>query len=238
MPDKIALSVIVPCYNEEKNISLIVERFDKIRRDIAVELILVDNGSKDGTRQEIRKAQKIYPYMKLAQVKKNIGYGYGIMTGLRSAKGEYLCWTHADLQTDIADALKAYALIIASKDPKKTFVRGNRKGRSFFDNIFTVGMAFFETMLLGQWLWEINAQPKLFHKDLLKKAAEPPDDWSLDLYFYFLAKKNKFEIISVEVIFPERIHGKSHWNTGGLVPKFRMMKRTIDYSFELKRRLR
>lgn len=238
MSDKIALSIVVPCYNEEKNISLIVERFDKIKRIISVELILVDNGSKDGTKKEIRKAQKRYPYVKLAEVKKNIGYGYGIMTGLRSAKGEYLCWTHADMQTDIADTLKAYDLIIGSKDPKKTFIRGNRKGRSFFDNIFTIGMAFFETILLGQWLWEINAQPKLFHKSFLKMAAEPPNDWSLDLYFYFLAKKNKFDIRSIDVFFPERMHGKSHWNTGGMKPKIGMIRRTIDYSLELKRRLR
>lgn len=47
------VSIIIPCYNEEKNISLIVNRFDKIAAQCDIELILVDNGSKDTTSEMI-----------------------------------------------------------------------------------------------------------------------------------------------------------------------------------------
>jgi len=231
MSDKIDLSVIVPCYNEEKNISLLFERFLEIKpKKLACELILVDNVSSDRTKLEIKKISKKNSFVKLAVVEKNIGYGFGIMTGLRAAKGEFLCWTHADMQTDLADTIKAYTLIKSQNDPKRAFVRGNRSGRPVFDQFFTVGMAFFETILLGSWLWEINAQPKLFHRSFLKIADNPPDDWALDLYFYYMAKRNKFDIKTIDVKFPERKYGKSHWNTGGMKPKLKMVKRTIDFS--------
>ena len=97
-------------------------------------------------------------------------------------------------------------------------------------------MSIFESILLGQFLWEINAQPKLFHSSFMNKIKTPPNDWSFDLYFYYLAKKNKFKIASFDVIFPERIHGKSHWDEG-LKSKIKFIKRTIDYSFSLNEKL-
>ena len=239
MPNKIDFSVIIPCYNEEKNILLIVKRFYESKpKKFNCELVLVDNGSVDNTQAEIKKAMNNHSYVKLAIVKKNIGYGYGIMTGLKAAKGEYLSWTHADMQTDLADTIKAYELIKKQENPNKIFIRGNRLGRTLIDKIFTIGMAFFETILLGTWLWEINAQPKFFHRSLLKLADHPPNDWALDLYFYYVAKKNDYKIRSIDVRFPERIHGESKWNSGGIYPKLKYMKRTIDFSFELRRRLK
>ncbi|MBT3407234.1 glycosyltransferase family 2 protein [Candidatus Woesearchaeota archaeon] len=231
------LSVIVPCYNEGKNISLIVRRFNEIKpKGLDVELILVDNGSNDDTHEQISLFVRKYTYIKLVTVKKNIGYGFGILTGLKNAKGEYLCWTHADMQTDLNDTIKAYNLIVNQKNSRKIFVRGNRKGRPLFSQFFTWGMSIFESLLLGQFLWEINAQPKLFHSSYMNKIKNPPNDWSLDLYFYYLAKKNNFEINSIDVIFPERIHGKSHWDEG-IKSKIKFIKRTIDFSLKLKKTL-
>ena len=71
------LSVVVPCYNEEKNIPLIVKRFDEIKIE-EVELVLVDNGSTYNTKDVINEFVQKYPYIKIVHIKKNIGYGYGI----------------------------------------------------------------------------------------------------------------------------------------------------------------
>jgi hypothetical protein len=61
----------------------------------------------------------------------------------------------------------------------------------------------------------------------------PPNDFSFDLYAYYLAKSNNYKIIRFPVLFPERIHGKSTWNTS-LQSKIKFIKRTLDYSFKLK----
>lgn len=235
---KTALSIIVPCYNEEKNIPLIVESFRKaIPKNAPVELILVDNGSSDSTNNVIMKLAKRHSFIRLAIVKKNIGYGFGIWTGINSANGEYLCWTHADMQTDPRDTIKAYQIITKQKNPVRCFVKGNRKRRPLVDRVFTFGMSVFDTIILKTRLYDINAQPNVFHRSFLKQIGEPPKDFSFDLYFYYVAKKKHYEIIRFPVLFKPRIHGESHWNTS-LKSKWKFIKRTIDFTIKLRKQLK
>ena len=235
--EKIKLSIVIPCYNEEKNIPLIIDKLKKIINKKDIELILVDNGSSDNSRKLIENYSKKYPAIKLVIVKKNIGYGYGIYTGLKSAKGEFIGWTHADLQTDPEDPIKALNIIKKQKNPKKTFVKGNRVGRPFFDKFFEFGMSIFESIILGSMIYDINAQPKIFHKSFLNLMKNPPKDFSFDLYAYYLAKKNNYLIKKFQVFFPERIYGKSHWNTD-FASKIKFIKRTLKFSFKLKKELK
>ena len=63
----------------------------------------------------------------------------------------------------------------------------------------------------------------------------PPKDFALDLYTLYMAKKKKLEVIRFDVLFPERIHGVSTWNSG-FASKWKFIKRTINFSKELKKR--
>ena len=238
MPMKTRLSIIVPCFNEEKNIPLIIRRFDAVKpEDLSAELILVDNGSSDRSNALIKEMMKTHDWLKLAHIKKNIGYGFGIWTGIKAASGEYICWTHADLQTDLKDTITAFNLIGLQKDSEHCFVKGKRTGRPIFDRFFTFGMSLFETLALQTWLNDINAQPNLFHKSFLTHAPNPPKDFSFDLYFYYIAKKKGYAIIRFPVGFTERIYGHSHWNTG-LASKWKFIKRTVDFTIKLRKKLR
>ena len=135
---KPTLSVAVTCYNEAKNLPLVLERF-KNAFDTAgitshVELILVDNNSKDES-AEVLKRELAKPEHAFARTvfQPTPGYGAAVRKGLEIGKGEYLCWTHADLQTDPNDVAKAYTLIQQQKDPKHCYVKGDRHGRPLFD---------------------------------------------------------------------------------------------------------
>src|SRR3989338_8466712 len=94
------LSTIVPCYNEAANIPLILERFKQGIGKNEIEVILVNNGSTDDSKTVLTKMLPQYPFARSIDVAVNQGYGYGILSGLRQARGEFLGWTHADLQTD------------------------------------------------------------------------------------------------------------------------------------------
>ncbi len=232
---RIDLSVIVPCYNEEKNIPLIVKRFNKvIKKNINAELILVNNGSNDESSEVIKKLSNKYIFLRSIKIKKNIGYGNGIFQGLKQAKGEFICWTHADMQTDLADTIKALEIITKSNNPKKTYVKGKRYGRPITDSFFTFGMSTIETVYLGKFLYDINAQPNLFHNSLLELMKNPPKDFSFDLYMYYLAKKKNYKIIKFPVLFGKRIYGKSAWNDG-IRARIKFIKRTILFSIKLKK---
>lgn len=232
----ITLSVVVPCYNEGENIPLILERFKSVINRDDIEVILVNNGSSDNSENILNEMLPEFSFAKSVKVEVNQGYGFGILEGLKEAKGKYIGWTHADMQTDPYDVLKALE-ILENSPQDKVFVKGNRKNRPLFDQFFTTGMSFFETILMGAFLWDINAQPNIFHRSLFEDWQNPPFDFALDLFALYSAQKQGYKIKRFDVIFPDRIYGTSHWNTG-FRSKIKFIKRTIDFSFKLKRELK
>ena len=228
------LSVVVPCYNEEENIPLILSRFDKLINNRDIEVILVNNGSTDNSEQILSSLVPNYSFAKIVVVEKNQGYGYGILRGLSEADGEYVGWTHADMQTDPKDVIKAYDLI-KKEDQINIFVKGRRIGRPLIDVFFTIGMSIFETTLFKSKLNDINAQPNIFPKSFFKEWIYPPSDFSLDLYAFYMARKRNLKVFRFPVEFSKRLHGTSKWNTG-FKSKIKFIQRTLKFSFELKRR--
>lgn len=234
---KVKLSIIVPCYNEAKNIPLILERFSNVIQREDIEVILVNNGSTDNSSFILEEYLPKYLFAKSVKVNINEGYGFGIVTGLRSAVGEFIGYTHADMQTDPADLLIALEIIEKFHNSKNCYVKGNRKGRPFFDQIFTTGMSIFESIYLRKNLWDINAQPNIFHKSFFNSVKDScPKDFSLDLYLLYIAKQKGLDVLRFDVLFPDRLHGVSSWNTG-VSAKWKFIKRTLEFSTKLKKNL-
>lgn len=228
------LSIIIPCYNEEKNIPHILEKFEKAITNETVEIILVENGSADNSKTVIKNLLPRYPFAKIVLVPVNKGYGYGILQGLKAASGKFIGWTHADLQTDPADVIEAYHILDKNSWNTQLYVKGKRKGRGGTDCIFTLGMSVFETLYLRKFLFDINAQPNIFSREFFTTWENPPFDFSLDLYALYMARLNKLRILRFDVRFLPRIYGKSHWNTG-LSAKWKFIKRTFSFSCKLKK---
>lgn len=234
---KVKLSIIVPCYNEAKNIPLILERFSNVIQREDIEVILVNNGSTDNSSFILEEYLPKYLFAKSVKVNINEGYGFGIVTGLRSAVGKFIGYTHADMQTDPADLLIALEIIEKFHNSKNCYVKGNRKGRPFFDQIFTIGMSIFESIYLRKNLWDINAQPNIFHKSFFNSVKDScPKDFSLDLYLLYIAKQKGLDVLRFDVLFPDRLHGVSSWNTG-VSAKWKFIKRTLEFSTKLKKNL-
>lgn len=236
----IDLSLVIPCYNEELNIPLIVQRCQEIvPDDVEMEIILVNNGSKDNTRQAIIEQSQAAKkqIFKLCDVPKNIGYGHGILSGLAMAQGQVLAWTHADMQTDPEDVIKGYRLYISYNDPM-VFVKGQRMKRALGPNFFTYGMTLIASSVLKQRLTDIGAQPKLFSKQFYQAylTGDAPTDFSLDLYAMYFAQKDG-RIITFPVYFKNRLHGEAKGG-GSLKTRIKVTKRVLNFIFELRDRLK
>lgn len=229
------LSIVVPCYDEAENIPLILKRFSEVISRDDIEVVLVDNGSTDNSPQIIKELLPNYLFARTIRVEVNQGYGFGIVQGLKACKGDFIGWTHADMQTDPADLLKALDIIEKKGNDKQLYVKGNRKGRPIFDQFFTSGMSLFETLYMGVKLYDINAQPNVFSREFFDSWQYPPKDFALDLYVLYMAQKAKLAIERFDVVFPKRIHGESHWNNGSIRAKWKFIKRTLDFSMKLKK---
>jgi glycosyltransferase involved in cell wall biosynthesis len=228
------LSLVIPCYNEAMNLPPLLERCKDLARKPGIEVVLVDNGSTDGTPAVLLNLLPSYPGCRSIRVEKNRGYGFGVLAGLAAAKGDILGWTHADMQTDPQDALRGLELFALHGE--HIFVKGRRHGRPFADVAFTLGMSVFETVLLATPLWDINAQPTMFSRKFHNSWNGAPDDFSLDLYAYYQARRRGLAVHRFPVRFDERAHGVSHWNVNWAA-KRKFIRRTVDFSLELKRRI-
>lgn len=227
-------SVVIPCYNEAASLPELISISRFVAESGGGEIILVDNGSTDNTfavLSALLSAQSVG--VRYVRVPVNVGYGHGILAGLAVAKANILGWTHADLQTDPTDVLKA---LTEFENSSAVFVKGKRFSRPLADRFFTAGMSFFETVLLRKRVFDINAQPTLFDRDLFESWQTPPQDFSLDLYAYYQAKQAGYQIRRFPVIFASRKFGQSSWNVD-LRSKWKFIKRTISYSLNLRKSL-
>jgi glycosyltransferase involved in cell wall biosynthesis len=228
------VSLIIPCYNEARNLPALVERCRVVTRDPDFEVVLVDNGSTDDTPAVLASLLDGVEGCRAVRVVENQGYGFGILSGLRAASGDVLAWTHADQQTDPADVIAAFEKFRASSEPERLFVKGRREGRPLQDVVFTAGMSAFETLLTGRVMRDINAQPTMFHRTFFESWASPPSDFALDLYAFWRAREAGLKVERFPVRFGKRVYGTSNWNTG-IAGRMKFIRRTLDFSIRLKR---
>jgi len=232
-----SLTLVIPCYNEAASLPALVARCAQLTAAApGVDVILVNNGSTDDSAAVLTRELASHPRLSSVNVPVNRGYGFGILSGLRTATGDIIGWTHADLQTDVMDLIPALALFAAAPDPAKLFVKGARYGRPLGDRIFTFGMSIFETLLFGRRLTDVNAQPTLFARSFFASWHNPPDDFALDTYAFALARNDGLVVKRFPVLFANRQHGQSHWNINWRA-KLKFIRRTLDFSFRLRREL-
>lgn len=234
------LSIVLPCYNERDNIHALMQRLDEVAtRHADLEILLVNNGSTDDSaavfEQELTGRNR--DVFKVVTVEKNIGYGFGILSGLRAAKGEILAITHADRQTDPLDVLRALEIYNSNND-NMLMVKGARKNRKVSEAVFSYGMGLLASAVLGKRLTEINAQPKLFSRHFFQMVEKnAPNDFALDTYLLYKAKEMG-NVVEFPVFFAKRVAGEAKGGSGSSWKvKWKLMKRCYGYIFEMKRQL-
>ena len=234
------LSIVLPCYNEEGNIPLILNRFREVLNERPnIEILLVDNGSTDNSKDifavELSKPEN--DFARLVIVEKNRGYGFGIMQGVFATKSDIIAWTHADMQTDPQDVVNLYDKYVDKLSDGKACAKGRRIRRNFFDSFFTWGMSKISSLALGMELDDVNGQPKMFHRSFLGYLNDAPNDFSLDLFLMYQASKNGIKMYTLPVCFADRVHGQAKGG-GTLVGKWKLIVRTYRYIMKTKKELR
>jgi dolichyl-phosphate beta-glucosyltransferase len=202
------LSVVIPCYNEEARLPRTVEQVERYLdgHGADYELILVDDGSSDGTRRVMETAVAGNPRVRIHILPHNRGKGRALAEGVAVARGSEILVTDADLSTPIDELEKLQAeldrgagVAIASRA-----VRGSRVEISQPFYRVLMGKAFnliVQTLLLPG-IWDTQCGFKLFRSDVAHEAFAglSTDGFGYDPEVLYRAKRKGVRIAEVPVV--------------------------------------
>ena len=216
--------IVIPCFNESGNLITLIDQCESIANSGLFEFVLVNNGSSDNSIEVMNR--KSSANVRIIDLKKNLGYGGGILAGLKTLNTDFVGWTHADLQTDLISSMTSL------QKEEFEFFKGIRLGRSPMEKFFSSGMGLICSIMFRTKLYEINAQPTVMSKSLYDSWRNPPQDFSLDLYATLIAKKKNSQIVRSIFYFSKRSSGESSWNHG-FKSRVKMVIRTLKYAAAL-----
>jgi dolichol-phosphate mannosyltransferase len=161
------ISVIVPCFNEEGNVELLLEELADALQGIGVshEILLVDDASTDGTARRVREAMPRYPALRLIQHRLNCGESAAILSGCACARGAILVTLDADLQDDPADL----PMMIRELEGCDCVAGVRRERKDSFARIASSRVAnWFRDLMLGDGIHDAGCTFRAFRRPLLE----------------------------------------------------------------------
>ncbi len=168
------LSILIPCYNEEKNLEKIVKKIEDVHfSNIKKELIFIDDGSTDQTPAILKKIVENHPNYRVITHHKNQGKGTAIRTGLQELTSDFTIIQDADLEYDPHDYKKlldpmlnhGFQVVYGSRERNKN--NKTHSGLSFY--LGGKFLSWLTNFLYGSNLTDEATCYKLFQTDLLKK---------------------------------------------------------------------
>ena len=200
VPNKYSLSVFLPFYNEEGNIRSALDQtvavLGRMKEISEYEIIVVDDGSHDRTRQVAEELVKENDHIRLIVHNGNLGYGQALVSGIRAARYDYIFFTDGDLQFDIGELRKLTAYI-----PEHEVVIGYRAHRRdpFMRLLNAKGWNFLNRLFFGLKVKDIDCAFKLFRRELVQNMTSVSGGAMLSAELLIRIQRKGIEIKEIPV---------------------------------------
>ena len=208
--------VIVPTFNERENIRRLIDSV--LRQDGRIEMLIVDDGSPDGTGQIVAEIESAEPRVHLLEREKKMGLGTAYIAGFRWAleRGyQYVMEMDADFSHDPAH-LPQFLRAIEDAD----LVLGSRyqQGRVTVVNwpisrlILSYSANLYARAVTGLPVWDATGGFKCFRKEVLQSidfSRVRSNGYAFQIEMSFRAWKRNFRIVEIPIVFVDRTEGTS-----------------------------
>ncbi len=206
--EKIEISVVVPVYNEEENLPILVPKLVEVLEQIKTpyELIFVDDGSEDRSRKILKEFSSKYPFLRIIGLKENRGLSTALIAGIRETKGEKIVTLDSDLQNDPEDIPKLLAYL-----DRYDMATGWRRKREdpWLKRISSKIANSIRNRLSGEEIKDSACTLRAFKKECIRDIKVFN---GMHRFFSTLVKMEGFKIIEVPVSHHPRKYGKSKYN--------------------------
>lgn len=198
----------MPVYNEIDTLEKIVERVRAV--GIAEEIIIVDDGSVDGTRDILNQIEE-FPEIRIIMHEQNQGKGAAVVTGMRAAQGDVLIIQDADLEYDPQD----YARLLEPIEDGQTdvvygsrFALGDNRRPLFLNWIANKLLTLTTNILYGATLTDMETCYKVFRRELVTDMTIHARRFDFEPEFTSKLLKRKIKILEIPISFNPRNYGE------------------------------
>jgi dolichol-phosphate mannosyltransferase len=202
------LSLVIPAYNEAAGIRQAVTEADETLAGLvrAYEILVVDDGSRDGTAPAVLDLARQLPWVRLLRHPVNRGYGAALRTGFEAARYELVAFTDADCQFYLADL--ASLLPLTARYP---IVVGYRVGRQDPWRRRFVSWSYNRVvrLLLGTRVRDCDCALKVFHQGALAQLLPETSGFFVNTEMMTRARQLGYEVAEVGVRHRARLRGQS-----------------------------
>lgn len=198
------LSVIIPVYNEVESIQVILKRVQDTK--LAHEIVLVDDGSKDGTRDVLKKMGK-KKGLQIILHEKNQGKGAAVRTGMAAAKGDVLLIQDADLEYDPRDypeLLRPIQEGLADVVYGSRFLGKAHRVTMFWHLMANKLLTLMTNILYDTILTDMETGYKVFRKEVIQGMTIRANSFNFEPEFTAKILKRKYRIFEVPITFNPR----------------------------------
>ena len=209
---KLSLSLVIPFYNEEKNVRSVVNGLiaELGKADVDYQLVLVNNGSVDDTPQILEDLARDKPdRITVAHVPVNQGYGWGIINGLKLASGEFVGHMCGDGQIKPQDVLKVFDSIKKGNYGLAKVKRVSRRD-GIIRRMLSVSYNLLFQFAFSVKTLDVNGSPKILKREYMDRISPVSKDWFIDAEIMIKAKYLNLTVAEVPVDFLCRERGRSH----------------------------
>jgi len=199
------LSVVIPVYNEINTITEILNRVEAV--NLAQEIIVVDDGSTDGTREKLQEIAPLHPIMKVILHEKNSGKGAAVRTGIITATQEYILIQDADLEYDPRDyplLMKPIEEGIADVVYGSRFLGAPRRSTMFWHMVANKMLTLMTNLLYNSILSDMETGYKLFQREILLKIPLRSKRFNFEPEITAKLLKRHIRIFEVPITFNPR----------------------------------
>ncbi len=205
------LSVFFPAYNDSGTIASMVIRAVKAASAVTsdFEVIVVNDGSADGTAEIADELARTYPQVRVVHHAKNRGYGGALQTGFRSATKELIFYTDGDAQYDPAEMAQLWC----SLTPEADMVNGYKISRSDPLHRIVIGRIYHHTVrvLFGLEVRDVDCDFRLMRRSIFEKIDLEKTSGVICLEMMKKVHDAGFRIVEVPVHHYHRAYGKSQF---------------------------
>jgi glycosyltransferase involved in cell wall biosynthesis len=217
--EPIEISVVVPVYNEEGNLPLLIPKLVEVLKGLgrSHEMIFVDDGSSDGSPRILKEMASQHPFLRILRFRENRGLSTALLAGMREARGETIVTLDSDLQNDPADIPRLLKYL-----DRYDMATGWRQKRedSWLKKIASKIANAVRNWVSGETIQDSACTFRAFKKECIK---EIPLFNGMHRFLSTLVKMGGYRIVEVPVSHHPRRFGKSKYNI-----RNRMVRSFID----------